>query len=73
MSYKVIKKDKDSQPNLWKAKAEALIALLAIEISNVRNLDKFDIVCELYYKYLSKRKTTLKKKICPRGERQKGQ
>lgn len=62
MSYKVIKNDKQYRPNLWKANIEALIALLALEISNEKPQFKPEnIVRELNYKYLRKKKKTLLK------------
>jgi len=47
-------------PNLWDAEAEALIALLAKNLEK-RGFKKEDVVRDLNFKYLRKRKTQNKK------------
>lgn len=58
MGYKVVTKDSNQRPNLWKADAEALIALLALRIAEYKEINPTKIVNKLNYDYLRKRKKT---------------
>lgn len=66
MGYLVTAENKDDKINLWDIEAEAMIALLSIKISNIRqNKDKYEICNELNFLYLRKKPSTKKSSCTP--------
>jgi hypothetical protein len=65
MGYKIMTSDSKNRSNLWDAKTEVLITLLAIRLSEIRKLKATTIITDLNYQYLRKRKTGLKKHYTP--------
>ncbi len=58
--YKITADNKNTLPCLWDSQSEALIALLASRLSEIRELDAFKIVNDLNYNYLRKKKSLKK-------------
>jgi len=57
------KKHKKDHINLWDASAEALIAILALRIEEIRERNASKVVGELNYLLLRKKKTQKNKKL----------
>lgn len=61
MGFKVNAPDTKQRLNLWDAQAEALIALLAIRLEEIRGVDSKKSTHDLNFKYLRKRLLSNKK------------